>query len=474
MKIYRLIVLMESIEYFAYTMLSSILLYSIFHIDFGLALGQSAIYLSAFVSVLYCFIALGGLIGDRLIGNQLALIVGMLLVVMGYLSVTMMGLYFNEIVSIYKFFIPLSLISLGTGMFKSNSSKIFADFVEDDQCLNTKFIYFLISINCGAFIGGFFAPFIRQWLSWEMVTLICFIVTLVSWVTIMLVLRAKKTFSLKLEQTSFTSVIIGIITICLLPMLGALIIYHSNYAIYFQTFVLVALLIFFIKKILELNSSMKKIFFYLFLVFLTIAVSFIVSQRTISVNTFTILCSDHKILGFNIPPESFQSLDAIWIILVGPICVLLMRFNTTKLLGKYLNNIIVGVICCIFGYLLLYLVSMFHNSVISGNWILIYQFLMAITELFIASTGLSVICNFMPSGLKAIAIGLFFVMLSYGYLLSGYLIKDSLGGNTQTAQLNILMQNYSHIFGYFTLVGICVLIAAIMGKIVIHRQLYDL
>jgi hypothetical protein len=80
----------------------------------------------------------------------------------------------------------------------------------------------------------------------------------------------------------------------------------------------------------------------------------------------------------------------------------------------------------------------------------------------------------MPSGLIAIAIGLFFVMLSYGYLLSGYLIKDSLGGNTQTAQLNILMQNYSHIFGYFTLVGICVLIAAIMGKIVIHRQLYDL
>ena len=52
------------------------------YFDFSIA--QSSIHMASFVSVIYCSIALGGIVGDVLIGHWYTLIAGLLLACIGY------------------------------------------------------------------------------------------------------------------------------------------------------------------------------------------------------------------------------------------------------------------------------------------------------------------------------------------------------------------------------------------------------
>lgn len=416
---------------------------------------QAVLHMSAFMSLLYCFIALGGFVGDKVLGSQKALLLGMFLICIGYMMMALFGYIVAKNLSLYYLIsIPLALICVGTGAFKSNSSKIFAELIEEKKILDTKFVYFLISINIGAALGGLISPAISKYMDWKFVMLAAFFVTLVSWILIIKALhfQGSKVLSLDFELKKFVQVLLGVFVIALL---GAFVISNPKLVLVFQTIVIIFILIFFVVKVATDKENYSQIAFALVVLLLAWSMIFVFTQRTISVNTFTILCTDHKLLGFIIPPESFQALEPFWVVIVGPLCILFMRKNSLANLEiKYLNNITIGIFVCGLGYLLLYRVTLGSSSkVVSSDWILVFQLFMAFAELITESTALSIICSYVSVSLRTTAIGLWFILISYAHLISGYVVKNSLGSSTDNTES--LIPQYSNIFKY------CVLIMAI-------------
>ncbi|AIT09690.1 hypothetical protein LO80_06740 [Candidatus Francisella endociliophora] len=463
MKIYRYIIALEVVEYFAYAMLATILLYSILHKGLGLAMPQAVLHMSAFISLLYCFIALGGFIGDRVLGSQNTLLLGMFLICLGYIGMVFFGYVVAEHLNLYYLIsIPLALICIGTGAFKSNSSKIFAELIEEKKFLDTKFVYFLISINIGAALGGLISPAISKYIDWQFVMLAAFFITLVSWILILKALhfQGSKILNLDFEFKRVVQVLLGVFAIVLL---GAFVISNPKLVLVFQTLVIIFILIFLVVKAAIDKENYSQIAFALVVLLLAWSMIFVFTQRTISVNTFTILCTDHKLFGFIIPPESFQALEPLWVVVVGPLCILFMRKNSLANLGiKYLNNITIGIFACGLGYLLLYCATLSRSSeVVSSDWILVFQLFMAFAELIAASTALSIICSYMPVSLRTTAIGLWFILISYAHLISGYVVKNSLGSSTDSTKS--LIPEYSNIFKYCVLIMI---ISFVVGRII--------
>ncbi len=467
MKLYKYVIALEVVEYFAYSMFFSILLYSVLNKHYQLSISEAALHTSAIVSLLYCFIYLGGFAGDNLLGNKLALIIGICLISFGYLSLSIIGIL--EFNNIYLLFGSLSFICIGTGAFKSNSSKVFADFVNDDYSLDIKFLYFLVFINLGAFIGSFIGPIIKTQLGWSAVVIACFCTTSISWIIILQSFsRENIDFKFSLERRKLYLSIVGLIVTLIIV---TIIISFPAIAVLFQTLAIFVAFIYVGKQVYgsKLNKNMV---FSIVLILLALTINFIFVQRTISVNIFTILFTDHRILGYKIPPESFQSFDAMWIILLVPLCIFFLKKNNKPLLEKFFRNIVLGGVFCIFGYLLLFVLTFTgKDQLISSNWIVLYQLLMAMTEICINTTGLSIICSFMPNRVRATSIGVWFILLSYGHLLGGVMAKNMLD-HQSSSQVKGVMINYSYVFGSISLFGMVILCLAYIFKMkyLVHKN----
>jgi POT family proton-dependent oligopeptide transporter len=136
-----------------YTMLAILALYM--QAKFGLSSATTSIIYGTFLSLVYFLPLLGGFIADKVLGYGRTILVGIIVMFSGYLLLAMpteankTGFYFM--------FGALTLISVGTGLFKGNLQALVGNLYEADEYKGKRdiaFSIFYMFIN----IGAFFAP----------------------------------------------------------------------------------------------------------------------------------------------------------------------------------------------------------------------------------------------------------------------------------------------------------------------------
>ncbi|MDT1817396.1 dipeptide/tripeptide permease, partial [Acinetobacter baumannii] len=109
---------------------------------------QAFITFGAFAALVYGLISIGGYVGDHLLGTKRTLVLGAIVLAIGYFM-TGMSLLKPQLI-----FIALGTIAVGNGLFKANPASLLSKcYPPKDARLDGAFTLFYMSINIGSLLS---------------------------------------------------------------------------------------------------------------------------------------------------------------------------------------------------------------------------------------------------------------------------------------------------------------------------------
>jgi proton-dependent oligopeptide transporter, POT family len=129
---------------------------------FAMAEKESSDLYGTFIALVFLTPFIGGLIADRYLGYKKSIIIGGLLMGVGYLF---MGVH-----DITVLYIAMTLVIVGNGFFKPNISTLLGNFYSKEEYKDKKdegYNIFYMGINVGAFICNFFGAALQILLGWH-------------------------------------------------------------------------------------------------------------------------------------------------------------------------------------------------------------------------------------------------------------------------------------------------------------------
>ncbi len=376
---------------------------------------------SAFSALLYSFILIGGYFGDKVLGLKRSMVLGGIILASGYLFLA----FFIE----KYLFLALGIIIAGNAIFKANPSALVSKLYEHGSPqLDSAFTIYYMSINIGAFLSTILTPVIKDYFGWKPAFLVSFFgmsLAIINYIIFRNILEkygSEPDFEkLKINRFLFVLLIIAIIIISSAWLLKHLFITH----ILISLAVLCGLTIF-SKEIFFSNNHKEKLKLIACLILCIEAFIFFIlyQQMPTSLTLFAVRNTNHKILFFHIPPESFQALNPLWIMLGSPILAMIYTHLNKKgkdfsLPGKFTF----GMLLCSLGFLTLSIITKFadNNGIVSGNWLVLTYGFQSIGELLVSGLGLSMVARLVPESKAGFMMGLWFVFQASGNIVGGYI-----------------------------------------------------
>lgn len=156
--------LSEMWERFGYYLMIGIFTLYLKDVEAGFAMTEkeSSDLYGTFIALVFLTPFLGGLIADRYLGYKKSIIIGGLLMGVGYF---LMGVHKIEVL-----YIAMTLVILGNGFFKPNISTLLGNFYSKAPYLDKKdegYNIFYMGINIGAFVCNFFGAALKIALGWQ-------------------------------------------------------------------------------------------------------------------------------------------------------------------------------------------------------------------------------------------------------------------------------------------------------------------
>ena len=156
--------LSEMWERFGYYLMIGIFTLYLKDVEAGFAMNEkeAADLYGTFIALVFLTPFIGGLVADRYLGYKNSIVIGGVLMGIGYL---MMGIH--NITSLY---IAMTFVIVGNGFFKPNISTLLGNFYSEDKYSDKKdegYNIFYMGINVGAFICNFFGSALQILLGWQ-------------------------------------------------------------------------------------------------------------------------------------------------------------------------------------------------------------------------------------------------------------------------------------------------------------------
>ena len=312
--------------------------------------GQAYGIYGAYTTLVYVTPVIGGILADRYLGQRKAVLFGSILLVLGHLGmaiegepVQVVGERSGSIMNI--FYLSLAFIIAGVGFLKANISAIVGELYEKtDARRDQSFTLFYVGINLGAYLGATIAGWLGENVGWAwgfgaagigmLAGLIVFV-----WGKPLLngagespnpELLAKKRFAgLSTEWVIYITSILGVALIWFLirdstvgllnyqiPILGKM---TAVSTVLYSSFILVYGYIIWSAAVTLKPHARNRIFAALFLITIQVLFWALFEQAGSSLNLFTDRSVDKEFMGSEIPTTWFQSLNALYIIVLGPI-----------------------------------------------------------------------------------------------------------------------------------------------------------
>lgn len=288
----------------------------------------------AYTTLVYITPVIGGMLADRYLGQRKAVAFGAVLLVAGHLGmavegepVTSAAERSDSIMSI--FYLSLALIIAGVGFLKANISAIVGElYPKTDERRDGAFTLFYVGINLGAFAGALLAGYLGETFGWKygfglaglgmLAGLVVFV-----WGKPLLegagespnpVLLAKKQFAgLSTEWVIYLTTFVGVAAIWFFISDVGLV----KWLLYISMAVTYVYII--VTSVVNLEPHARnRIFAALFLISIQVLFWALFEQAGSSLNLYTDREVDRTIFGQEVVASVFQSLNAMYIIVLGP------------------------------------------------------------------------------------------------------------------------------------------------------------
>jgi POT family proton-dependent oligopeptide transporter len=415
--------------------------------------------LGAFTALVYISPVLGGFVADQILGFQRTIILGNILLAIGYALLV--------IHSHHTFYLALAVIVVGAGLFKPNISSFLGTlYKRNDPRRESGFTIFYMGINLGVLLATTTSGFIVEKFGWHASFAVASMGLIIGLITFLIGKKyfVRQEYSLPISKIhsrlfNFFKTKTGLaLTLIITFIISWILIDHNviaTYLLWIFSLILLIGLIYLAKKYqFEVRN---KFFALLILIVSSIVFWAIYFQMFFSLNLFIDRDVNRHVFGFHIPTVMFIGLESLFIFLLGPLFAYVWQrlsaynINPSTPFKFALATLIIGIS---FFWLLLGIYLM-GQDLVNPIWIVLAYLFVTIGELLLSPIGLSTVTVLSPANLVGMMMGVWFVALGLGGKLAGIIAQQSSVPQTVTDP-KIEVTYYKHAFTYYALYGLVV------------------
>jgi proton-dependent oligopeptide transporter, POT family len=444
-----------------------------------------AIY-GAYAALVYISPIVGGYLADRYIGQRKAVQFGAILLTIGHGLMAFEGTGGQDDPTLNIFWLALAFIIMGVGFLKASISVMVGQlYAQGDPRRDPAFTIFYMGINLGAALGSLLTGYLGMTYGWAygfgaagigmLLGLIVFI-----WGRPWLMGRGeaadpallrRPVMGVPLEYMVYAGGVAGVVVVWFLIQYQAVVgwLLGASGAVVLAYFLWEAATRFD-------RVARDRIFAAIFLMALQPLFWALFEQAGSSLNVYTDRNVDREMLGWEVPAAMFQSINAIYIILLGPVFAWLwlwlarrrMEPSTPAKFGLALIQVGLGFFVLVWG-------AMASPGLTPVIFIFLIYLLHTTGELCLSPVGLSAMTKLAPSRLVGLVMGAWFLSSAAGNFIGGQ-IAAATGGEDiagEAAAAERVMEVYTSIGWVAVGVGVAVILISPFVKRLMHTEAYD-
>lgn len=415
-KAFYLIFSIELWERFGYYGLQAIM--AVFLVkQLGMSESDSITLFSSFSALVYGLVAIGGWLGDKVLGTKRVIILGVVVLAIGYTLVALSG---NSTDLVY---IGMATIAVGSGLFKANPSSLLSTCYEkDDPRIDGAFTMFYMSINIGSLFSMMLTPWLAAKYGWSVAFSLSVIGLLVTLLNFLFCQRLVKGYGSKpdfapLQMGKLLATLAGVVA---LVAIAAWLLHNQTIARITLAVIALGIVLVFAKEAFTLKGAPRRKMIVAFLMMVEAIVFFVLyMQMPTSLNFFAIRNVEHSILGIAFEPEQFQALNPFWIMLASPILAAIYNKLGDRL--PMPHKFAIGMVLCSAAFLVLPLGAKFASElgIVSVSWLILSYGLQSVGELMISGLGLAMVAQLVPQRLMGFIMGSWFLTTAGAAVIAG-------------------------------------------------------
>lgn len=429
----------------------------------------------AAAALIYATPAIGGWVGDKLLGTRRTMLIGASVLALGY------ALLWIPSNNPYMVYCALGVIVVGNGFFKPNAGNLVRKIYEGDETrIDSAFTIYYMAVNIGSMISMTLTPWIRNVVSasygddmgWHTAFGVCSIGLILGLINYTFMRRAlvhigspadDQPINLRRALPVFAVGVLLVFVVAFILQSQAV----ARACVYTAGVIILGVFAHLIRGsqkneraglIAALVLTVQTIFFFIFY-----------SQMATSLNLF----AQHNVnlsfdlFGkhlFNWIPEQYQNLNAIWIVVLSPVLVFI--YNTLGRVGKDPSiafKFALGFAAVAIGF---FMYGIGAHSAVNGqvsSWTMVWGYgWYSLGEMLVSGLGLAMIARYVPERMGGFMMGAYFVAVGLSQYLGSMVaniahIPDNITDPVQSLAI------YVSLFNKLGFVGVaCVVIALVM------------
>jgi POT family proton-dependent oligopeptide transporter len=439
---------------------------------------QASIIFGAYTALVYISPAVGGYLADRYLGQRKAVLFGAVLLVIGHCLMAVEGEGGQSAVQ-NIFWLALSFIIVGSGFLKANISVMVGQlYPRTDIRRDPAYTIFYMGINLGAALGSLLAGYLGQTYGWRygfgaagigmLLGLLVFVFGKpllmgrgephdpqrlarrvagipFEWVVYLISLVAVGVVWFLIQHQKLVGGLLGISGAALVA-----------YVLYTAVFKLP-------------KEDRDRIIAALYLIIAQIPFWALFEQAGASLNLFTERSVDRTLFGWEVPASMYQSLNAIYIVMLAPVFAWLwVALGRRGLEPSAPTKFALGVVQVGLGFLVLVAGAKAAGAGLTPVIFLFLIYLIHTTgELCLSPVGLSAMNRLSPASMASLIMGAWFFASATGNFAAG-LISAATGGDGAGPER--VLEVYSNVGWLAMGVGVVMLVVAKPVRRLMHLE----
>jgi POT family proton-dependent oligopeptide transporter len=410
---FSVVLLIELWERFGYYGMQALLL--LFLVErLGFADRDANLLWGAFAALTYAAPAIGGWLGDQVLGSRRSMVSGACVLCLGYL---LLAIPTDDRTML---FLAMGTIAIGNGLFKPNAANMVRRIYEgDDSRLDAAFTLYYMAVNVGSTASILLSPLLKDRFGWHAAFAmnsagLAFGVAVYAALHGRLATTGSEPDGRPLPSSNGWSILAGVLVAILLVML---ILQHPLVARVVVWGAGLAILAIWARIYMRALPSERPGLLTAYLLTLEVMLYFVFyQQQPTSLTLFALRNVSPafrigEITLFSMSPGQFQALNPLWIMVLSPPLawlygVLGRRGSDVQVSVKYL----IGFGFVTAGFLVWWLATGPGAPAHVSPWIMVAGYgLVSFGELLVSALGLAMLARYTPVRLSAFMMGAFYV-----------------------------------------------------------------
>jgi len=397
----------------------------------------------AFAAMAYAIPALGGWIGDRILGSRRTTVLGALILAVGY---SMLAIPSSRLM-----FVALAVIAVGGGIFKANPANLISKLFEGDSArIDSAFTMYYMAVNIGATMSQIATPLIAVWVGWHVAFAVCaggLVVGLINYAFMRRFLGhvGSEPDHQPLDLRRLVLVLAGA-AVCV-----ALITFILQSRDIARDVVWLAglgmLAIFAVMIARGAAQERKGLVAVLLLTAQTMLFFIFYQQMSTSLTLFSLRNVNLNVFGYQVPAGQVQALNPIWIFLLSPgLAWLYNKLSRGRGDFHIATKFAMGFAVLSLGFFIYGLSGRFAvQGRVGFGWMICGYGFQSLGELLISGLGLAMVSRYVGPRLRGFIMGVWFLATGISQYLGGFVANYASVPHTVTDPVQTLPL-YTHLF----------------------------